>query len=177
MKHKILKDEIIYNGKFIEVKKRHFLGQGKKPGIWEIVKRKTYGKIISIAAITENNELILEKIFRIPLNDYVIELPAGLMDEKDESEEECVKRELLEETGYKVDKVNLLTSGPFNTGLTSDEMAIYLGKQAELIQKPELDLEEDIEVIKVSLKNLPDYLLNSKIKVDLKIWAVMYFIL
>src|SRR5207248_563824 len=42
--------------------------------------------------------LVMIREFRIPLNDYSLAFPAGLL-EKGESVEECVRREMLEETG------------------------------------------------------------------------------
>ena len=149
MKIKIIKDEIIYEGRFFRTIKRHYIDTNGKPNSWDMVQRKTYGRIVAIAAITENKELILEKIFRIPCNSYVIELPAGLMDIKGELEETAIRRELLEETGYVVDKVKLVLEGPFDTGLVNDTMAIYLGMNARLLQKPQLEGSEDIEIIKV----------------------------
>ena len=45
------------------------------------------------------NKLVLERQFRYPIDDYVYELPAGLI-EKGESLTEAAKREAFEETVY-----------------------------------------------------------------------------
>jgi ADP-ribose pyrophosphatase len=58
--------------------------------------------------------IIIEQ-FRPPVNAYVIELPAGLIDPK-ETIESTAFRELEEETGYKADKIleisNLMVCDP-----------------------------------------------------------------
>lgn len=177
-KIKVIKDKLAYDGKFIQVLERHFLDTNGKEQVWEVVKRKTYGRIVGIAAITPENEIILEKIYRLPYQEYIIEIPAGLNDHEGEDEESLVRRELLEETGYEVEKVEFLTSGPFNAGLVAgDDIAIYLGTNAKFVKQPELEGSEDIEIIKMPLKNLFEYLSSlGKQKLDIKIYSLIPFL-
>ena len=52
-KFKILKDEVVYDGRFVRVAKRYYKNQETgKIGIWEMVKRRTHGKIVGIIALT-----------------------------------------------------------------------------------------------------------------------------
>lgn len=177
MKIKIENDKLVYDGKFIQTIERYFIDTNGNPGVWEMVRRKSNGRIVVIAAITAEKEIILEKHFRIPFRSYVIELPAGLMDRDKEKEEELARRELLEETGYTVDKLELLMAGPFNTGLVDDELAVYFGMNAHRIQEPVLEDSEDIEIIKVPLDRLFEFLSNPKdIKADIKIAAIIPFL-
>lgn len=160
-----MRDQVVYDGKFIRTIRRFFLDRAGHKIFWEMIERKTRGKrkrIVAIVAITPKREIILEKSFRVPLKDYTIELPAGLMDKKGESEEDAIKRELLEETGYAVSKVQLLTAGHFNSGLTNDELAIYLGKNAKKISEPKPECSEDIEIIKVPVKKLFSFIKKSQ---------------
>jgi len=174
MSIKVLSDEVIYDGRFIQVIKRKFSGRDGRTGVWEMVKRKTYGRIVAVAAITPEKEILLEKIFRVPLNSYTLELPAGLMDVAGESELEAIRRELLEETGYVSDHIEFLTGGPFNPGLVADELAIYLARDIRLVSEPKLENSEDIEVIKVPLKDLLNFLSSQKThKPDVKIATVI----
>lgn len=53
---------------------------------------------VSVAALTENNELIFVRQFRYPYKKVLLELPAGKL-EPDEDPFEAMKREQLEETG------------------------------------------------------------------------------
>ena len=54
-----------------------------------------------IVPILPDDSLLLVREFRYPVNAWCISFPAGLI-EKGETIEECVNRELMEETGYRV---------------------------------------------------------------------------
>lgn len=172
-KIKIVRDEVVFEGAFIRTIKRYFKDKNGHEQVWEMVERKNCKRIVVIAAITPEKEIILEKIYRVPFKNYVIELPAGLMDIEGEPEESAARRELLEETGYAVDEISLLDSGPFNTGLLKDELAVFLGLNAVKIKEPELESSEDIAIIKVPLKNLLNFLAGSPLKHDVKIPMVL----
>src|SRR3989344_5905223 len=173
---KITGEEIVYDGKFISVKKVSFETKRGTSGIWETVKRKTFGKVVSIFALTSDREVILEKTFRVPLGTYVIELPAGLMDKKGETPKEVIKRELLEETGYSfAGEAQLILEGPFNAGLVADEMMTFFAENVEKVSEPCPEDAEDIKVIKVPLHELVDFVMNPPdgCKVDIKILGVL----
>lgn len=175
----IEKDELVFNGKYIRVFRRHFRNRrtGMR-GIWEMVQRKTYGRIVAIIALTQKNEVILTKIYRVPVRSWVIECCAGLMDKKGESEKSVARRELLEETGYAVSSLRELASGPFNAGLRDDEIVYYVGMDARKVQEPQLENAEDIEVLTVPLKKLPQLLLHPPrgIRVDVKLLGMLYLL-
>ncbi len=173
---KILGDEIAYDGQFIQTVQRKFLDKDGREQIWEMVRRKVFGRIVLVVAITPDNKVVLEKIYRIPLKEYILELPAGLIDEKGEDEKDAAARELLEETGYAVQNMELLCAGPFNAGLSADDLAVYVGTNATKIQEPHLESTEDIEVITVPAKNLLDHIAKTDLKADLKIAAVLPFL-
>lgn len=175
---KVNGQKTVYEGKYISVKEVDFEGSQGKPGKWEAVERNTYGKIIAICAITKNGEIILEKSFRIPIMSYVIELPAGLMDVCGENPLCTAKRELLEETGYHAENMELIMDGPFNAGLSNCEMQIFFAQNAEKVREPKLENGENIEVIKVPVQQLFEFLKEKHVncKVDIKTFALIPFL-
>lgn len=172
-----VRDEIAFEGNFITVIKRHFKDRNGQPAIWEMVKRKIYGPIVSIIAITEENEVILEKVYRLPYQDWILEFPAGLTDIKGETQEEAIKRELLEETGYQVDEVELILEGPFNQGLLNTNLVVYFATGAKKVAEQKLDFGEEVRVKLVPADEFVEYLGQANdMRVDMKLWAVVPFL-
>ena len=170
-------DRVAYDGKYIQLVERSYVGRDGKPKVWEMIRRKTFGRVVAIAAITADGNIILEKGFRIPFKDYVLELPAGIMDRAGETEEDTVRRELLEETGYVVDRVVPLVSGPFDSGLTMDEISLFGGTNARKVAEPAWEASEEIEVISIPVRGMIEFIhAHPDMKVDVKIVGVLPFL-
>lgn len=136
----------------------------------EWVKKKD---VVVIFPITNEGKVVLIKSYRVPLEKYVIELPAGLVDRKGESLEDVARRELMEETGYHAGKFLALPPTPYAAGtsnnLTNNFIATDLSKSSEVHG----DVTEDISIIEVPLNDLVTYYLNSTdVLFNLKIIAL-----
>jgi len=171
-KMKVLGQKLIYKGKYLKVFEREYLDKKKKKRVWECIERKM---AVVIFALTRKKEVILEKIFRLPLNSYIIELPAGLVDKKGESPKKAAQRELLEETGYFARKLIPVFQWPLDSGLLTSQGILFFAKNVRFLGKRRTEDVEEIEVLKVSLTKLEDFLLQSskKFKVDLRIFGAL----
>src|SRR6185436_10565451 len=89
---------------------------------WEFVERKKGKEAVVVIAQTDDGRVILTEQLRRPVDARVIEFPAGLVGDEDESEDaaETAKKELEEETGYTCERVELLARGPSSPGITSE---------------------------------------------------------
>lgn len=129
---------------------------------------------VVIAAIYKDSEkLVLIKQFRVPINDYLYELPAGLID-KGEDVLEAAKRELKEETGLKVVSIKNSKVTPLyaSAGMTNESLAvIYCLCEGDPSTKY-VEEDEDIEVMLISKEEAKD-MLNSEIKLDVKTYLVL----
>ncbi len=150
---KVEKSEIICQGKFLKLKRDY-----TDRGIWESVDMGGHTETAVVIAVTKDNEVLLEKHYRVPVRKYVIELPAGLVD--DESPEKCARRELLEETGYEAKELIYLFKGVICQGLT--RMVSYYFYAPNVVYRGEQNLEptEEIEILKIPLNELDDFLFN-----------------
>lgn len=161
---KILKTEPLDQGKWTQLRKISWRDQDGKDRIWECATRKTRGKngvdAVSMIAILEKDEpeIILEKQFRPPANNIMIECPAGLLDEG-ESPEECAVRELYEETGYHgtaVRQSSTIFNDPGFSNCTMQLVTVHIDLRDKRNQDPkqELDAGEHIEIFTAKLHEL-----------------------
>lgn len=125
--------------------------------------------------IKETDEIVFIKNFRYPVNSYVYELPAGLID-KGETEQDAVIRELSEEIGAEVKSIkNFIKTGFTSVGLTDETNSLYFA-EVVLSHKQNLDKGEDITIEKVKLDKVDDYIKSHNVDIISSIMA-RYFVL
>ena len=132
----------------------------------EIYSLNHVGKVVCVLAFTEKNQVILARQFRPGPKLVLDELPGGGV-ETDETTEEAVRRELLEETGYSPG--TLIPLGRFyECAYSTIERHAVLALQCKKVREQALDPTEFIQVI---LKPLPDFLdqLKSGMSTDLEV--------
>jgi ADP-ribose pyrophosphatase len=177
---KVVNRTSLWKGKFLETILISYIDRNGVLRDWEAIDRINAKGVAVIIPITEQNELILIKQYRPALNKYVIELPAGLV-EDDEDYMATGRRELIEETGYSSSDLTLLTEGVISTGINTEEWRVVIAnnvKEAspEVLANHSGDDNEDIEVLKVSLDGLYTALENLRsddVAVDLRIYGLV----
>ena len=111
---------------------------------------------VVIAALKDNNTILLIKQYRYPLKKVNLELPAGKLEIGENPDEAC-KRELEEETGYQAKQWQSL--GFINTtpGICTEKLYLYLAKdlifvgehpdEGEILKCEEYNLSEVFKMI------------------------------
>ena len=90
-----LEQNVVFSGKIIRTRVDRVRLEDGRESKREIVE---HPGGVSIAALTENNELLMVRQFRYAYGKVITELPAGKL-EKGEDPFEAIRREQLEETG------------------------------------------------------------------------------
>jgi ADP-ribose pyrophosphatase len=123
----------------------------------------------------EPPRLVLEKEFRVPVGDYVYGFPAGLL-EPGESVEECVRRELLEETGMEVVRFKRVTPPLYSSsGLTDESTPLaFVDVQATPESLPRREPSEDIEVLLLDHAGVCRLCDDPGARIDAKVWLTLY---
>jgi ADP-ribose pyrophosphatase len=122
------------------------------------------------------NDILLTKEYRIPIGDWELGFPAGLID-KGESIEEAAKRELLEETGLEVKNIILISPILYTSaGLTDESFSYVFVEATGNISNKNQEKTERIESIIVSRNNIKDTISNSNMKLSSKLWPIVSMI-
>lgn len=130
--------------------------------------------VVICALHKSEKKLVLIKQFRVPINNYIYELPAGLVD-NNEDIKDAVKRELKEETGLDVISINKESSKDklyLSPGMTDESVAFVYCLCDGKLSKEYLDDDEDIEAILVS-KEEASKILNSNEIIDIKSYLLL----
>ena len=113
------------------------------------------------------------KQYRHPVNDVLLELPGGFID-KGESPEVAMARELMEETGYRFTSVEQVGEIAANPGILDNFTLLFLARGGKKTAGQNLDHNEDIEIVTISLDRLKELFLENKIVQSLHANCVFY---
>ena len=130
------------------------------------------GNAVAVLAL-QKDEIILVKEFRFPLG-YVLEIPAGDV-EKGETTLKAVKRELLEETGYKAKKIKHLMKFYPKLGYNTQVIDCYVATDLIKISEPKLEDGELLSVKKMKYKKILEMIKKGKIMGSFTICAVLSY--
>ena len=179
--------------KYLKLYNAEYTNKSGEPRNWSIASRKDLATlknnyfngaednidaVIIVATHVAQDKLVVIKQFRVPLNDYVYEIPAGLID-YGEDFKTTVSRELKEETGLdliEIDYDKTKSKAYISTGMTDESAALVYCTCSGEISKDFLEPDEDIEVMLLS-KDEANILISSNEKIDIKAFlAIQNFI-
>ncbi|MEP7277652.1 MAG: NUDIX hydrolase [Bacteroidota bacterium] len=123
--------------------------------------------------VTENGEVVLVKQYRHPINETIIETPGGFIEEGEDAAT-GLKRELLEETGYSFTHIEPLGRVAANPGLLNNFTELFLATGGKKTNPQQLDHNEEIEILLVSMDELIRMLLAGEIKQSLHVNCIFY---
>ncbi|OOM80693.1 NUDIX hydrolase [Clostridium sp. BL-8] len=188
-KNKVTNIRTLVETKFLKLYEAEYENKVGNTRTWTIASRKDKDTIqknffekkednvdaVIIAAFhKEKKKLVIIKQFRIPINDYIYELTAGLIDPGEDANS-TISRELMEETGLKL--VNIIKNKGkekvyVSPGMTDESLAfVYCICEGE-ISDEHLEDDECIEAILVSQEEAKK-LIQSNEKFDIKCFLLL----
>jgi ADP-ribose pyrophosphatase len=168
---KVLSRNLIYRGKILDLRVDNIrLASGRKT-MREVVEHEP---AVAIIPLTEANEVLLVKQYRYPLDQEILEIPAGIVEEGETFKDTAI-RELQEEIGYypgKLEEVGRFYTSP---GFSDEVIALFLAQNLSPFSL-EQDEDEDIEVKAVPVKKISALLKDGSIR-DCKTFGALAWLL
>lgn len=143
--------QVVWEGKYIKVTKQ---------GTWEYVSR-TRGVTAAVILAIDEGHVILVEQYRVPVGAKCVELPAGLVGDETVGEEveTAAIRELIEETGYRAERMVNLGRFHASPGMSSEAFTLLRAEGLTKVgEGGGVDAHEQIEVHRVALNQLPAFL-------------------
>lgn len=158
-----LQSSVMAQGRFLRLEQVSYVDRQGRTRSWEAAQRQNQQHaVLIIATLRPSNHILLIRQFRPPVNAFVIEFPAGLIDGQ-ESIAQAAARELLEETGYHGRVLWDTGPGSSSAGMTGELVTTVFMDIAEndpvnSRHQQHLDDGEDIAVIARRAADLPAFL-------------------
>jgi len=128
----------------------------------------------NIVPLTADGQVVMVRQQRHGIGDATLEIPGGMIDPEDPSPLEAARRELLEETGYRA--VEVVPTGVIapNPAMQTNRCWSFLARDVELVGEPALDGGEDIDVVLVPYREIPERVARGEIAHALVVVAFAY---
>jgi len=144
---KTIQSKDIFSGRIIKVRVDTVsLPDGRK-STREIVE---HSGAVAIVALDNDNNIHMVRQYRKPIEQVLLEIPAGTMEEKEEALN-CARRELAEETGFHAASWEKILSYYSAPGFTDEELHLYLAQDLTPGESS-LDSDEFLESVSIPLE-------------------------
>ncbi len=130
--HETVSSKSVFRGKIIEV----FLDRIRLPNGTK-AERETvrHPGAVGIVGVLGGRVLMVKQM-RHAVGRELLEIPAGKLDEAGESPEDCARRELEEETGYRAEDLQRLVTFLASPGFTDEAVHVFLSTHLTKVSDP-----------------------------------------
>lgn len=154
----IVSTETVYKGKVFDVQLAQ-IREGENEYAREIV---THHGSCVIVPVFADNRVALVKQYRHPAKKYLLEIPAGTLNEN-EAPEIGATREVEEEIGVRAGKIEKLTEFYVSPGFLTEKMHLFLATDFTET-KQNLDEDEFLSIEKFSFEQIFEMIKNGEIE-------------
>jgi len=170
-KAKILKSVVIYQGPIFGVRRDEVLEPGGLRTKREVI---THPGSVVVLPVLPDGRVVLIRQYRHATRQFLWELVAGRMD-PGETRKEAAARELLEETGYRANRLRIFLDMFPTPGFLEERMYVLL---AEGLTEGEAQPEEDEKIVSraFSVRQLKQMLLKGKLRDAKSIAGILYYL-
>ena len=132
-----------------------------------------YPNWANAVALTEDNKVIMVRQYRHAANIVSLEIPGGVIEDGADPEAGML-RELLEETGYEFDTIELISTVYANPSTANNKTFCYLAKGGKKVQEQQLDEHEELIVEEYTIAEVKQLLADNKLAQALHCTGLFY---
>lgn len=159
LKETTTSSELIFDGKILHLYRDDISLPNGEPAEREVIR---HIGAVCVIPVTDDGYAVMERQYRYPVAEVILEIPAGKLDSRDEDHELAARRELEEETGYHAKE--MIPLGKFYPACAYSDEAIWMYLAKGLTKgERHLDKDEFLDVELIPLKDLAQQVLDGKI--------------
>jgi 8-oxo-dGDP phosphatase len=163
--YRVLDKEKVFQGRVISVYREQVAMPGGGDSARDIVR---HPGAVAVAALDEQDRIVLVRQYRHAVGDYMWELPAGLRDADGEPPLETGRRELAEEAQLAAAEWWELATVNSSPGFSDELVLIYLAEDLTVADRPDgfvIEHEElDMTVERVPLADVVQWVFDGRIR-------------
>ena len=147
---KVLSSQLLFDAPIIAVRKDELAMPNEQVAYRDVVE---HMGAVAVAAVNDAGEIAMVHQYRHAVKRRLWELPAGLLDVKNESELAGAQRELVEEAGLKAAQWSVLADIVTSPGFCEETARVYLAQDLTEVERPEAfgDEEADMDFAWINL--------------------------
>ena len=159
MNFTVTKSETLFKGKVFDLQVDEIEYKSGNKGVRETAVHKGGAVVV---ALTKEYKIVFVNQFRYPHQKYLLELPAGKLNEN-EDPQTCAVRELEEETGYQANKISKLGVVATTPGFCTEMLHIYLAEELTAGDHNREEGESGMEILEFTLNEIDEKIKNGEI--------------
>ncbi|WP_313548079.1 NUDIX hydrolase [Corynebacterium sp.] len=169
---KVLSSELLLDAPIVAVRQDKLAMPNDQVAFREVIE---HMGAVAVVAINENNEIAMVNQYRHSVKRRLWEIPAGLLDIKDESEILGAQRELVEEAGLEAAEWSVLTDLVTSPGFCEESARVFLAQGLTTVERPEAfgDEEADMDFAWVDLDDAVAKVLNGEINNSIAVAGIL----
>jgi ADP-ribose pyrophosphatase len=131
--YRVLERETVFEGPVISLYRERVAMPGGADSVRDIVR---HPGAVAVAAIDDEDRIVLVRQYRHAFRQHLWELPAGLRDAHGEPPADTARRELAEEALLAAARWSLLATTYSSAGFSDEEVLVYLAEGLTVADRP-----------------------------------------
>lgn len=159
LREETISSQNVYDGKLLHVKCDSVRLPGGNTSTREFIR---HVGAVCVVAVTDDERVVVERQYRYPMDEVILEIPAGKLDSKSEDPLIAARRELMEETGVTAENMEYMGKYYPTCGYSDEVIHMYLATGLTFGER-RLDEDEFLNVELMPLCELVSMIMDGKV--------------